>query len=385
MPVPLGNGVEMPNYWLSWNYDGTPKDTTKLVGSRRKTKWLLLQNAMDDRRNRPDVCFSMTYMKTWALNAVLNGYPLVPVLDDIQSIHVCGSRNVLPYDRIWAEHAAGFITASEGFMPFVEQVTGEKPNYFYLPLKYSRKELRFKKRQTRPKTVVYVGGLISPIFTQTTHMEYDYRDMSSYFKEILDAGWEVHCYTPNWEDPRSRAYYKALGCKMHGFLAPPIYEEISKYEVGIMGYREGCNPYALVCTPNKTFDYLGAGIPTLGVGETGMASDIFVKGGWGTVKKKNEKMATALERARSIVITDELRESQVIDYHLEPLQEWLANDLDMTKHHLHKGLVYDGRFVPTEGFNDENFPQQNWVWEAVDYDTPEQLEAAMRRLQRCPA
>lgn len=114
-------------------------------------------------------------------------------------------------------------------------------------------------------SIVYFGGL------QTTpDAEMGYRFYLPYWTVLAEAGIQVHVYTTG------RCARKAFDKYIHPLIflhnrIPhyQLYQELSKYEVGFAGYNDLCGvpktsrDYCVTCVPNKTFDYMFAGIPTL--------------------------------------------------------------------------------------------------------------------------
>lgn len=122
-----------------------------------------------------------------------------------------------------------------------------------------------KVEKVDPRGVVYFGHV-------STSLGYRfYRDI---WKVLLDAHFNVYVYLTE-ESVRKDFFdfYKGPGFE-NLFLRKRvahtnIYQEIAKYGVGFVGYAKPhgdetvASQYATKCVPNKAFDYMFAGIPTI--------------------------------------------------------------------------------------------------------------------------
>ena len=178
------------------------------------------------------------------------------------------------------------------------------------------KDLMFDPLPKLPgKTIVYAGGL-QPRRSEGTI--YGYRCYHDIFAALMEAGWEVHIYcaaTNNFY--RTTHEYAELGCIMHDpVLESELPREASQYGAGFLGYAKHAEPrayaYAHSCLPNKAFQWLGAGIPTLAL-DAGYAGQVAEQGGWGVQATWENLGSVELP-----TITEGMRRAHVFE-HQEPI------------------------------------------------------------------
>jgi len=147
-------------------------------------------------------------------------------------------------------------------------------------------------------------------------VNYGYRCYKRIFKAFIDAGWTVHLYPSHNQYDVARSYAKELGCIPHGWLPyPELLQDMSQYTAGLQAYAkedvlERGFDYTQTCRPNKTWDYLAAGIPTIGL-YAGNCAKIYQGGGWGIVIQDTDRLT--LENITLPKFSPELRFEQVMD------------------------------------------------------------------------
>lgn len=168
------------------------------------------------------------------------------------------------------------------------------------------RDLDFTPREKQPRTLVYAGGIRDT--GGGRGRGYGYRLYHGIFASAIAAGWRVVVLpsTP----VKALAGYTALGVEfMPHVPARDLYAALSAYAVGLQAYA--CDGYGMrFCLPNKTWEYLAAGIPTLGVG-AGLAASIY-HGRWGLAGGVDD-MAENLAALEDMTVPGNVRRQQVID------------------------------------------------------------------------
>lgn len=156
------------------------------------------------------------------------------------------------------------IFSSEKHLEYITEKYGEQDAYFIpnVPL------LSWLPKQRKPKidgnSLVYFGGIIGE-----WNDDFCYRYYYDLFKIFVDAGISVHVYPS--QVSKNLQKYQDIGVVFHKTVpVQDLYSELTQYDVGFAGYNDlGAHinrtavDYATKCLPNKAFDYLFAGIPTL--------------------------------------------------------------------------------------------------------------------------
>lgn len=220
------------------------------------------------------------------------------------------------HDALAIANAKGIIFTSEDH----QKIVNPKQQSRVLHLRPSIDDVVFPlpdEEKLPGKNLVYVGGI-----NNKKGGAYGYRYYLPQFKSIIRRGWKVHLYRARSDDHDLNPY-KAIGCVIHDRVSmSDLYKEISKYTAGFQCYNDiGTNKasfrYALTCRPNKLWEYLGAGIPTIGyLGGNGM--EIY-NGKWGVVLKD----LSGMEGIQLPVITREMQEEQVIEQDIPMVKEFV--------------------------------------------------------------
>ena len=189
-----------------------------------------------------------------------------------------------------------------------------------------RKDLDFDKKKPRfsGKNAVFAGGL----FADDDDDAYSYRKYTDIFSRIIDSGWNLHLYSSSFSKNDVIRAYSDIGCHVHGHVQEAdLYRELSQYDVGLQAFaKPGVSDYVQYAVPNKTWLYLAAGIPTLGINSH--VSHIY-EGKWGISSNESDlsskDLGSLLDNATSMKITDDMRYSEVIDNDIDTFRSMLKS------------------------------------------------------------
>lgn len=246
------------------------------------------------------------------------GIPYVVCENDVSSWR----KGTSPREREMLENAAAVVFTSEAHRAHLQADGVDLPPSETVWLRPTRAALDF---EPLPKLdgrhLVYAGGIQS---WRHRTSAWGYRAYHRIFEAFLAAGWQVHVY------PSRSSYarpvideYRTLGCTMHDTVpAGELYRELSQYTAGLHGYSWHNVPkrsldYALHCMPNKTWEYLAAGIPTVTI-NGGISGRVMVDGGWGVGVAHD---LSSLDRLDLPVIDQQVRAEQTIDGDLDRLAD----------------------------------------------------------------
>lgn len=216
-------------------------------------------------------------------------------------------------EQTMIERAAGVVFNSEHHR---DQLTYDLPPHWVVHPRPVAQDLDFDPLPKLPgKHLAYSGSLGRPKTMRAYH---------DIFRTMLDAGWAVHLY-PAWggRDPERLRPYRTMGCTVHTPVPQhSIYRELSQYTVGFQGYAPAGNQdYIDGCMPNKLWEYLGAGIPTVGY-NTGKGGAVY-DGEWGLVAPTLVDLPATAEAA-SLIDVGEHRAREVIDADISAFKEMVA-------------------------------------------------------------
>lgn len=240
-----------------------------------------------------------------------SGVPYVYSNHDVESMR----RNSNPArEREAMEHAIHVLFTSEDHQAYCDARYNLPPNdvVYLRPL---RKALEFEPLPKLPgRNLVYAGGLVG---WEERDGAFGYRAYHEIFRTFIKAGWNVHVYPCYGAGGALTKEYEDLGCIMHTHVPQnDLPRECSQYTAGLQSYaNEGCEPkafaYTQTCRPNKLWESLAAGIPTIGYnpGNGGSLYD----GKWGIVLNSLDEVADLGDRLADLAIPDDLRYDNVIE------------------------------------------------------------------------
>ena len=170
------------------------------------------------------------------------------------------------------------------------------------------------------KNLVYVGGLVP---WSHRRKKRGHRAYYAYFKAFIEAGWKVFIYTAR--NYKVTPEYLEIGCIDRGKVPQgELYRELSQYTAGLQSYNRIDTPkksfnYCMLCRPNKLWEYLAAGIPTIGF-HGGNGTRIY-NGRWGIVIK--DLKTETIDNIQLPVIDEKVRQSEVIDNDVGRMRRFL--------------------------------------------------------------
>ena len=290
------------------------------------------------KRLKPDLIFCRGDWLRYYEMAIDAEIPYVLIEQDVHSLR----SNLLPRqiakEKLMIESAAGIIFTSEDHLAYCQEQYEVPDNYVIVHLRPLLQDLAWLPKEKLPgKHLVYAGGIIK----NAPGSKYGYRCYKRIFKAFVDAGWTVHIYgSKNQYDTVSKYARENKGIVPHGwFTYPKLLQEMSQYTAGLQAYAkvdvsDRAFAYTQSCRPNKTWDYLAAGIPTIGL-YPGNCAKIYQDGGWGIVVPDTKR--STLENIELPSFSKSLRFEQVMDNDLAKFEKviGLALKLDEkeTKNH----------------------------------------------------
>ncbi len=237
--------------------------------------------------------------------------PYILIMNDVPSLRRDGIPTQREHDLV--SSASGVLFASPIHLEYVQKHYGVE-NYELVLLRPLLEDLRFIPLPKQPKTVVYAGGI-----GINSNNSFGYRDYRQIFSNIIDCGWTVHIYPIKEKYEECHAYGR-IGCVVHNTVPPnALYQHMSQYSMGFQGYSHLCDQrYTQVCYPNKAWEYLAAGIPTLGF-NTGPCGNAY-NNKWGLVAESMSDFHSLLPILENWTVPPHIRYSQTIDRDLPKFQ-----------------------------------------------------------------
>jgi hypothetical protein len=229
----------------------------------------------------PDIAYCNGDHWTDYKQAFDTGIPYILSEHDVFTLRTGITNSILEKEMI--ENAACIIFTSEDHLDYCKSKYNLPP-YEIIYLRPSREDLDFQyKPKLKGKHLVYAGGIVP---RNKKNSWYGYRTYHDYFQSFMDAGWTVHVY-PHHGIKHTQKEYERMGCITHRSEDYRVLlREMSQYTAGLQSYNKEEVPevsyeYTQTCRPNKLWDYLAAGIPTIGY-NPGNGRKIY-EGKWGIV------------------------------------------------------------------------------------------------------
>lgn len=261
--------------------------------------------------------------------ATERGLPYLLIAHDLATMRDPGTEAAFD-EREMIQGAAAIVFVTGPLAEFA----GERyqlPPHETIPLRPLAADLDFEPLPKRPQTLVYAGGILG---MSKADGPWGYRANVNVFAAAARAGWTVHVYPSRLRSPVQREYANA-GCVMHAPVPEScLLRELSQYTAGLQAFNEEGVPdaaytYARLAWPAKTWLYLAAGIPTIGV-NPGFESCRIYDGRWGLVFDDASHLAE-IGPDDLPLIPEELRRSETIDADLPRLRR-LLDRVTATRH-----------------------------------------------------
>ena len=265
--------------------------------------------------------------------------PYLLIENDISSMRI-GPREGYNTEREMIENASAMILTSEGHAEYlIKKRTTEGwhiPYYKIIHTRPLKKDIEGLEQKPKKNglNLVYAGGVM-PAWTRNRR-PFGYRCYHEIFSQFIKAGWNVHIYSASYNTGKL-SEYKGIGCVVHETVEyKKLLQDMTRYTAGFHGYNKDHVPalayqYTQECIGNKVWDYLAAGIPTIGF-QGGRGMKIY-NNKWGIVLKNvDEKTIQGIpKRLEKLKITEQMREENVMDNDLYKYKKLLNKIMRETR------------------------------------------------------
>lgn len=280
--------------------------------------------------------------------------PYILVEHDVYSLRFEINGKILSHDREKMENASAVIFTSEEHAEYYEMLKKKHdwhiPKYIIIHNKPLRKDIKFKPRQKLEGLhLVMAGGIIGHwrnSITKERAINFNYKTFHYIFKKFIEAGWNVHMYPTKFRRSNSFNELKNIGCIFHEYVpGNKIYEEMSQYTAGLHANNDINTPerafkYAQSTRPNKLYDYLASGIPTIGYQGGERSMDVY-RDKWGIVidDLEPETLKAIPERLKKIKILQKWRKESVLEKEINKIEYIINVALKETKNKSRKKYI----------------------------------------------
>lgn len=279
----------------------------------------------------PDIVFVHGDWQTSHTEAINLKIPYILIEQDVFSMRIDATKEQLERERRMLESAAGIIFTSEEMLEYCDSKY-KLPDTELIHLRPFKSDIDFEPLPKLPgKNLVYAGGIVKRSRKETP---YGYRAYHEIFKAFINAGWNVHLYACD-VNQEALPEYQEIGCITHNYVPyTELLKEMSQYTAGLQSYNKEGVPekayaYTQQCRPNKTWDYLAAGIATIGF-QAGSAAELY-DGKWG-VKINDLKPKTLKGLAKMLpIITEDMRRSEVMEHDMYKVDRLVEKVLGKAK------------------------------------------------------
>ena len=247
--------------------------------------------------------------------------PYLLIEHDVYSLRFGLNEKTYAHDKEKIENAVAVIFTSEDHALYYEKLKKEYgwhiPEYVVIHNRPLKKDITFiPKKKLEELNLVYAGSILG---MNNIGSNYYYRGYRYIFEKFINNGWKIHIYPQRTADKNRIYEYENIGCIPHSWVpGNKIYEEMSQYTAGLHAYNcintpEAAFQYAQLCRPNKLYDYLASGIPTIGF-QGGNGMEIY-RDKWGIIidDLEPETLKAIPERLKKIKITKKMRNDNVLD------------------------------------------------------------------------
>jgi hypothetical protein len=273
----------------SWHAGSTYKYYTmlkKLYGGYMIADYIT-DKRIKDKLGKPDLIFMLHHFRFY--DEYKNNYPNIPYViieNDVDLMRNGVNGHTIEEHRKRIEEAGAIIFTCQSHADFyLKTLKFKLPYYEVIPLRPLKNDIvGYSKDKIGNRELVYIGGIVG----EEKNKNFYYRYLIPIFKKFIRAGWNIHIYPIVNTKDILKTYLK-IGCIFHEKMAfQDLTSEISQYRAGLHVFNRKNTPikaynYCQKCVSNKTWDYLAAGIPTIGY-HPGVGGDIYDKK-WGIVLK----------------------------------------------------------------------------------------------------
>jgi hypothetical protein len=349
----------------SW-YDGSSyKDYWYL---KQKYGGIVVRNELSKALNKgikPDMVFCLGDAHPSYKQPLEAGIPYCLQEQDVYSLRFGLNDKNYAEDREKIENACSVLFTSRDHAEYYEHMKKKHgwrlPYYEVIHTRNLKEDLIFSpKVKLDGLNLVYAGGVRAKWNENTKYNTvtdyHHYKAFHHTFKKFIEAGWKVHIYPTKLARSKFQ-HYQSMGCIIHDWIpGNKILREISQYTAGLHSYNRVNTPkisfdYTQKCRGNKIYDYLAAGIPTIGY-DGGNGMKIYDKK-WGIIIKDLEKktLKELPGKLANLNITDKMRfENAVIEKDADKFEKLIEVALEVAKEKKKiKNIVYNPYIPKRDG------------------------------------
>ncbi|MBC1212530.1 glycosyltransferase family 4 protein [Listeria booriae] len=166
-----------------------------------------------------------------------------------------------PVERLIYLRADKIIVNSEGFIDYIKRIVGEDKEVYFVPNSLTKNELAQKRQEPADDaiTIIYAGNL-GVAQDLTTFLS-----LARTFKENTKIHFLIIGYGIHYEEVHQEIMQRGL---FNVELKPPeprdkVFQRLLKADIAYMGLDR--HPVFQTVIPGKVIDYMGAGLPIIGV------------------------------------------------------------------------------------------------------------------------
>lgn len=208
----------------------------------------------------------------------------------------------LPIERHIYKRADTIIVNSEGFMPYIQAITGMQKKIVFLPNGLTEAELQETKREKNEDiTIIYAGnmGLAQDIY----HLV----NLAERFKEQQQIKFRLIGYGIKYQEIKQQIRDKNL---TNIDVSPPeprahVLRHLQKADIAYLGLD--AHPVFGSVLPGKVIDYMGMGLPIIGFAR-GYSKEIITKAGAGIIIDSGD-MDQLADELQELAVNKEKREA----------------------------------------------------------------------------
>ncbi|MBC2002165.1 glycosyltransferase family 4 protein [Listeria booriae] len=166
-----------------------------------------------------------------------------------------------PVERLIYLRADKIIVNSEGFIDYIKRIVGEDKEVYFVPNSLTKNELAQERQEPADDaiTIIYAGNLgVAQDLTTFLSLARTFKDNTKI--HFLIIGYGIH-YEEVHQEIMQRELFNVV-------LKPPeprdkVFQRLLKADIAYMGLDR--HPVFQTVIPGKVIDYMGAGLPIIGV------------------------------------------------------------------------------------------------------------------------